>query len=288
MVTHELTVFPDGRVDGAVCVREGDYKSHTLHFVFAEGLRAASAKLMVWAAGAEKPTVYDTAKGDGSCTELDAAFTPVLWQSVGRTRLQLELLGSDGSIIWQSRRFTAAVEEGVPGEAQPPGADTSDATAQPEDVVSGKVFYGADGRQVGTNLLAAVCPVAEKDAAAIVNTLQFPNWGNTYAYYTQAVGADTKRYLLFPYTPGIVDDNKTMMFDSVLCIRIGMLWSRAFKSTIMLDGMEIEGEMQTQTMYGLTIAQLLSVAETHELILPGRNGKDYTFTIIPYDVTKTQ
>lgn len=38
MVTHELTVFPDGRVDGAVCVREGDYKSHTLHFVFAERL----------------------------------------------------------------------------------------------------------------------------------------------------------------------------------------------------------------------------------------------------------
>ena len=86
MVTHELTVFPDGRVDGAVCVREGDYKSHTLHFVFAEGLRAASAKLMVWAAGAEKPTVYDTAKGDGSCTELDAAFTPGLWQS-GRCRV---------------------------------------------------------------------------------------------------------------------------------------------------------------------------------------------------------
>ena len=57
-----LSLFPNGRVDGAVCVREGDYRSHTLHFVFAEGLRAASAKLMVWAAGAEKPTVYDTAK----------------------------------------------------------------------------------------------------------------------------------------------------------------------------------------------------------------------------------
>ena len=150
MVTHELTVFPDGRVDGAVCVREGDYKSHTLHFVFAEGLRAASAKLMVWAAGAEKPTVYDTAKGDGSCTELDAAFTPVLWQSVGRTRLQLELLGSDGSIIWQSRRFTAAVEEGVPDEAgTPPVIDTSDATLLAADAPYGKIFYGASGRAVG-------------------------------------------------------------------------------------------------------------------------------------------
>ena len=150
MVTHELTVFPDGRVDGAVCVREGDYKSHTLHFVFAEGLRAASAKLMVRAAGAEKPTVYDTAKGDGSCTELDAAFTPILWQSVGRTRLQLELLGSDGSVIWQSRRFTAAVEEGVPGEAgTPPVIDTSDATLLAADAPYGKIFYGASGRAVG-------------------------------------------------------------------------------------------------------------------------------------------
>ena len=54
MVTHELTVFPDGRVDGSVSARNGDYKSHTLHFVLAEGLTGASAKLMVWAPGAEK------------------------------------------------------------------------------------------------------------------------------------------------------------------------------------------------------------------------------------------
>lgn len=150
MVTHELTVFPDGRVDGSVSARNGDYKSHTLHFVLAEELTGASAKLMVWAPGAEKPTVYDTAKGDGSCTELDAAFTPVLWQSVGRTRLQLELLGSDGSVIWQSRRFTAAVEEGVPDEAgTPPVIDTSDATLLAADAPYGKIFYGASGRAVG-------------------------------------------------------------------------------------------------------------------------------------------
>lgn len=113
---------------------------------------------MVWAAGAEKPTVYDTAKGDGSCTELDAAFTPVLWQSVGRTRLQLELLGSDGSVIWQSPE----VYGGGGGRRAGRGAarrnryvGRDDAA---EDVASGKVFYGADGRQVGTNLLAAVAP----------------------------------------------------------------------------------------------------------------------------------
>ena len=55
MVTHELTVFPDGRIDGAFSVREGDYNSHTLRFVLTQDLTAASAKLLLWAADAEKP-----------------------------------------------------------------------------------------------------------------------------------------------------------------------------------------------------------------------------------------
>lgn len=150
MVTHELTVFPDGRVDGAVCVREGDYKSHTLHFVFAEGLRAASAKLMVWAAGAEKPTVYDTVKGDGSCTGQDVTVTPVLWSGPGRTRLQLELLNSAGDVVWQSRQFVAVVEDGIPDDvAVPPVIDISDATLTADNAPYGAVFYGASGRAVG-------------------------------------------------------------------------------------------------------------------------------------------
>lgn len=150
MVTHELTVFPDGRVDGSVSARNGDYKSHTLHFVFAEGLRAASAKLMVWAAGAEKPTVYDTAKGDGSCTGQDVTVTPVLWSGPGKTRLQLELLNSAGDVVWQSRQFVAVVEDGIPDDAAvPPVIDISDATLTADNAPYGAVFYGASGRVVG-------------------------------------------------------------------------------------------------------------------------------------------
>lgn len=122
MVTHELTVFSDGRVDGSVSARNGDYKSHTLHFVLAEGLTGASAKLMVWNPGADKATVYDTVKGDGSCTGQDVTVTPVLWSGPGRVRLQLELLNSAGDVVWQSRRFVAVVEDGIPDDAvDPPG-----------------------------------------------------------------------------------------------------------------------------------------------------------------------
>lgn len=150
MVTHELTVFPDGRVDGSVSARNGDYKSHTLHFVLAEGLTGASAKLMVWEPGAEKATVYDTAKGDGSCTGQDVTVTPVLWSGPGRTRLQLELLNSAGDVVWQSRRFVAVVEDGIPDDAAvPPVIDTSDATLTADNAPYGAVFYGAAGRAVG-------------------------------------------------------------------------------------------------------------------------------------------
>lgn len=150
MVRHELTVFPDGRVDGSVSARNGDYKSHTLHFVLAEGLTGASAKLMVWNPGADKATVYDTAKGDGSCTGQDVTVTPVLWSGPGRTRLQLELLNSAGDVVWQSRQFVAVVEDGIPDDAAvPPVIDISDATLTADNAPYGAVFYGAAGRAVG-------------------------------------------------------------------------------------------------------------------------------------------
>lgn len=150
MVPHELTVFPDGRVDGSVSARNGDYRSHTLHFVLAEGLTGASAKLMVWEPGAEKAVVYDTAKGDGSCTGQDVTVTPVLWSGPGRTRMQLELLNSAGDVVWQSRRFVAVVEDGIPDDAAvPPVIDISDATLTADNALYGAVFYGAAGRAVG-------------------------------------------------------------------------------------------------------------------------------------------
>lgn len=290
MVTHELTVFPDGRVDGAVCVREGDYKSHTLHFVFAEGLRAASAKLMVWAAGAEKPTVYDTANGDGSCTGQDVTVTPVSWSGSGRTRLQLELLNSAGDVMWQSRRFVAAVEDGIPDDAVDPvdpvdpggGTDTSDATVAASDVNYGKVFYGASGRGVGANLLALGLDVADK-TAALKNTLQFPNWGDVPCREAKDAAASATLYFLyFGYEPGVYSSTSLIM-NGKTCLLLQMMWRRGL--TLYLDDEEL-GCVTENNWCTIDAARIVFADENHVLkcVLPG-NGGTRIYNIIPYDVT---
>ena len=136
-----MTVFPDGRIDGAFSVREGDYNSHTLRFVLTQDLTAASAKLLLWPAGAEKPTVYGVLLGHGQAAGQDVQFTPVSWgKAPSRTQIQLELLDNNGNIIWQSRRLSIPVEPGIPDDALPEPVDTSDATAGPGDVALGKTF----------------------------------------------------------------------------------------------------------------------------------------------------
>ena len=287
MVTHELTVFPDGRVDGAVCVREGDYKSHTLHFVFAEGLRAASAKLMVWAAGAEKPTVYDTAKGGGSCTGQDVTVTPVLWAGPGRTRLQLELLNSAGDVVWQSRRFVAVVEDGIPDDAVEPddgggGTDTSDATVAASDVEYGKIFYGANGRGVGSDLLTLGLSVADK-TETLKNTLQFPNWASVPCREVKDVAASATLYFLyFGYKPG-VESSTSLIFDGKTCLLLQMMWRRGL--TMYLDDEEL-GCVTENNWCTIDAARIVYADENHVLkcVLPG-NGGTRIYNIIPYDVT---
>lgn len=153
MVTHELTVYPDGRVDGAFSVREGDYNSHTLRFVLTQDLTAASAKLLLWPAGAEKPTVYDTKAGQGTCTGQDIQFTPAKWgEAESRTQLQLELLNSTGDVVWQSLRISIPVLPGFPDDTVPGPLDTSDATAQPEDVAYGQTYYADGEKKTGSRL----------------------------------------------------------------------------------------------------------------------------------------
>lgn len=153
MVTHELTVYPDGRIDGAFSVREGDYNSHTLRFVLTQDLAAASAKLLLWPAAAEKPTVYDTKAGQGTCAGQDIQFTPAKWGSAeSRTQIQLELLNSAGDVVWQSMRISIPVLPGFPDDTVPGPMDTSDATAQPEDVAYGQTYYAKGEKKTGSRL----------------------------------------------------------------------------------------------------------------------------------------
>lgn len=291
MVTHELTVFPDGRVDGSVSARNGDYKSHTLHFVLAEGLTGASAKLMVWEAGAEKATVYDTAKGDGSCTGQDVTVTPVLWSGPGRTRLQLELLNSAGDVVWQSRRFVAAVEDGIPDDAVDPedpvdpgggGTDTSDATVAASDVNYGKIFYGANGRGVGTDLLTLGLSIADK-TEALKSTLQFPNWGSVPCREVKDAAASATLYFLyFGYKPG-VDSSTSMIINGKTGLLLQMMWRRGL--TMYLDDEEL-GCVTENNWCTIDAARIVYADESHILkcVLPG-NGGTRIYNIIPYDVT---
>lgn len=164
MVTHELTVFPDGRIDGAFSVREGDYNSHTLRFVLTQDLTAASAKLLLWPAGAEKPTVYGVLLGRGQAAGQDVQFTPVSWgKAPSRTQIQLELLDNNGNIIWQSRRLCIPVEPGIPDDALPEPVDTSDATAGPGDVALGKTFYAQGEKKTGSYVSDGIRPRAWAD-----------------------------------------------------------------------------------------------------------------------------
>lgn len=287
MVTHELTVFPDGRVDGSVSARNGDYKSHTLHFVLAEGLTGASAKLMVWAPGAEKAVVYDTAKGNGSCTGQDVTVTPVLWSGPGRTRLQLELHNSAGDVVWQSRRFVAVVEDGIPDDAVEPddgggGTDTSDATVAASDVEYGKIFYGANGRGVGSDLLTLGLSVADK-TETLKNTLQFPNWASVPCREVKDVAASATLYFLyFGYEPGVASST-SLIFGGKTCLLLQMMWRRGL--TMYLDDEEL-GCVTENNWCAIDAARIVYADENHVLkcVLPG-NGGTRIYNIIPYDVT---
>ena len=287
MVTHELTVFPDGRVDGSVSARNGDYKSHTLHFVLAEGLTGASAKLMVWAPGAEKAVVYDTAKGNGSCTGQDVTVTPVLWAGPGRTRLQLELLNSAGDVVWQSRRFVAVVEDGIPDDAVEPddggcGPDTSDATVAASDVEYGKIFYGANGRGVGSDLLTLGLSVADK-TETLKNALLFPNWASVPCREVKDAAASATLYFLyFGYKPG-VESPTSLIFDGKTCLLLQMMWRRGL--TMYLDDEEL-GCVKENNWCMIDVARIVYADENHVLkcVLPG-NGGTRIYNIIPYDVT---
>lgn len=290
MVTHELTVFPDGRVDGSVSARNGDYKSHTLHFVLAEGLTGASAKLMVWNPGADKATVYDTAKGDGSCTGQDVTVTPVLWSGPGRTRLQLELLNSAGDVVWQSRQFVAVVEDGIPDDAVlPPNyQDVSGMTAKTNMVMYGDTFYGEDGRSVGTNKPLLGLLFKDRGASALENTIHFLNWGNDFEYYSVSAGLDdddTSLYMLFfGYTPNETTPNRVVKSFGEWQLYFQFQWRRGM--TLYLDGNEVYGTADGQQWMVNTMNYLISLNKMHtlKLVMPGNLGTKI-LNIIPYDVT---
>lgn len=211
MVTHELTVFPDGRIDGAFSVREGDYNSHTLRFVLTQDLTAASAKLLLWPAGAEKPTVYGTLLGHGSAAGQDVQFTPVSWGNApSRTQIQLELLDNNGNIVWQSKRMSVPVEPGIPADVVPEQPDTADATAEDGDVTLGKTYYARGEKRTGTYVSDGIRPRAWADIPIDYIRGKAPS-GNDF--YFQRIGS-TEFLLVYPSTDDLSSINLTIAVDT--------------------------------------------------------------------------
>ena len=164
MVTHELTVFPDGRIDGAFSVREGDYNSHTLRFVLTQDLTAAKREAAALAGGrGKKPTVYGVLLGHGQAAGQDVQFTPVSWgKAPSRTQIQLELLDNNGNIIWQSRRLRIPVEPGIPDDALP-SQWTQATRRRAGDVALGKTFYAQGEKKTGSYVSDGIQPRAWAD-----------------------------------------------------------------------------------------------------------------------------
>ena len=211
MVTHELTVFPDGRIDGAFSVREGDYNSHTLRFVLTQDLTAASAKLLLWAADAEKPTIYGTLLGHGSAAGQDVQFTPVSWGNApSRTQIQLELLDNNGNIVWQSKRMSVPVEPGIPADVVPEQPDTADATAEDGDVALGKTYYARGEKRTGAYVSDGIRPRAWADIPIDYIRGKAPS-GNDF--YFQRIGS-TEFLLVYPSTDDLSSINLTIAVDT--------------------------------------------------------------------------
>lgn len=103
---HEITVYPDGAIDGLFSVRQYDSLSHTLQFVFQQNMISGdAAQLRVQPAGKNEPYLYP-------CTVAGALVTVTpnnsAWQAPGFASCQLEIT-SAGEVIWQTNVFPIKV-----------------------------------------------------------------------------------------------------------------------------------------------------------------------------------
>lgn len=284
MVTHELTVFPDGRVDGCFSVRKGDYNSHALHFALTEGLTAAAAKLLLWMADGSTPIEYDTRTNRGTCTGSDVQITPESWGPVGRARLQLVLLDETGNEIWQCRQFAVPVEDGDPQETTPGPIDLSEATAQPGDVRQGMIYFGQSGKATGTKIESQIAVFADiTDAEQIteaLNGLTISNWSLARICKAQD-GCLAAGLVILPFAyPAATEDytgTKTKRESGVDYI-ILRLWYED-ERTVDIDGAQCEYRVSGGKRVSVVS---LNASTPHTMQLKSGGAAVASFLILPY------
>lgn len=284
MVTHELTVFPDGRVDGCFSVRKGDYNSHALHFALTEGLTAAAAKLLLWMADGSTPVAYDTRTNRGTCTGSDVQITPESWGPVGRARLQLVLLDEAGNEIWQCRQFAVPVEDGDPQETTPGPVDLSEATAQPGDVRQGMIYFGQDGKKTGTKAESQIAVFVDitdaEQITAAMSGLDITNWSLARICKAQDSCLAAGLVILpFAYPAATEDytDTKTKREAGVDYIILTLRYATA--RTVDVDG--------AQCAYSISAGKRassvsLNASTPHTMQLKSGGAAVASFLILPY------
>lgn len=284
MVTHELTVFPDGRVDGCFSVRKGDYNSHALHFALTEGLTAAAAKLLLWMADGSTPVEYDTRTNRGTCTGSDVQITPESWGPVGRARLQLVLLDETGNEIWQCRQFAVPVEDGDPQETTPGPADLSEATAQPGDVRQGMIYFGQSGKATGTKIESQIAVFVDitdaEQITAAMSGLNITNWSLARICKAQDSCLAAGLVILpFAY-PAATEDytgTKTKRESGVDYIILELRYARA--RTVDIDGAQCEYLISDGKRVSVVS---LNASTPHTMQLKSGGAAVASFLILPY------
>lgn len=284
MVTHELTVFPDGRVDGCFSVRKGDYNSHALHFALTEGLTAAAAKLLLWMADGSTPIEYDTRTNRGTCTGSDVQITPESWGPVGRARLQLVLLDETGNEIWQCRQFAVPVEDGDPQETTPGPADLSEATAQPGDVRQGMIYFGQSGKATGTKIESQIAVFVDitdaEQITAAMSGLNITNWSLARICKAQDSCLAAGLVILpFAY-PAATEDytgTKTKRESGVDYIILELRYARA--RTVDIDGAQCEYLISDGKRVSVVS---LNASTPHTMQLKSGGAAVASFLILPY------
>lgn len=284
MVTHELTVFPDGRVDGCFSVRKGDYNSHALHFALTEGLTADAAKLLLWMADGSTPVEYDTRTNRGTCTGSDVQITPESWGPVGRARLQLVLLDETGNEIWQCRQFAVPVEDGDPQETTPGSVDLSEATAQPGDVRQRMIYFGQSGKATGTKIESQIAVFVDitdaEQITAAMSGLNITNWSLARICKAQD-GCLAAGLVILPFAyPAATEDytgTKTMREDGVDYIKLTLRY--ATSRTVDIDGAQCAFTISA----GKRVSSVnLNASTPHTMQLKSSGAVVASFLILPY------
>ena len=120
----------------------------------------------------------------------------------------MELLNSTGDVVWQSLRISIPVLPGFPDDTIPGPLDTSDATAEPEDVEYGQTYYADGEKKTGSRL---------RDPKHPRNWTLLPiEYIKIESYYYQRV-SDTRFVLVVPTSVALANLNTMSFLARAVC-----------------------------------------------------------------------